>query len=88
LVQKAKADAIREIEKQILIEGKYVRCAALLHDTRVKVIFRNFGGRERAYFMDEGTYQAIPLLKPASIEDYHILGSITECQNTDISSNL
>lgn len=76
----------QEKEKaDLLAQGKYVRCSALWHPPadKVKVIFHGQTG-DKAYFMTQATYRAIPLGVNATIEDYQAKGEITECRNLDI----
>ena len=79
----------RAEEQALLIQGAFLRVAALGHDNpdRVKVIFRNQTGLKKAYFMDRSTYHAIELLRPVTPNHYVAFGSIQESQNLDIYSN-
>ena len=72
----------------------YVRNCALLHPDKpglnVKVVFVNyfrFKQREVAYWMSEETYDAIPLMDKATVEDYRKLGRICRGSNTNIYSD-
>ncbi len=65
-------------------QGKYFRCAALAQGNRVKVIFRNKKGNEMAFFMSPETYDAIPLNKEATIEDYRKYGLVQKAKTVNI----
>ena len=76
----------QEKEKADLIAaGRFVRCSALWlpPEDKVKVIFHG-QTVDKAYFMTQATYDAIPLMVNATIEDYQAKGTITECRNLDI----
>jgi len=71
-------------KRELLDSGRFVRCAALAHDGEwVKVLFRGLVG-ERAFFMKRETYNAIPLLEPATYENFAEFGNIYEASNTDL----
>jgi hypothetical protein len=70
-------------EKQLLAQGKYLRCSALGHGDKVKVIFRGNAG-EKACLMSQEIYRAIPLGTPATVDDYKKLGKVIEAQSLDI----
>jgi len=70
--------------QQLLDSGKLLRCSALRHNGRVKVIFRGKNGKERAFWMATRTYRRIPLGEPATVEDYKAIGKVTRAKTTDI----
>ena len=73
-----------ERKGQAIIDGGgAVRCAALTHGDKVKVIFRQSNERI-AYFMDRETYHAIPLLQVATPDDYRRFGNVVQAENADI----
>ena len=78
-----------EAKRQELIrQGHFVRCSALIHPEmtvaeNIKVIFQG-KDVEQAYFMSESTYHAIPLLVPATVEDYQQHGRVIPAQSVDI----
>jgi hypothetical protein len=49
----------------------------------VKVIFHGQAG-EQAYFMSQETYAAIPMLTPATIEDYQARGNVIPAKSLNI----
>ena len=69
---------------RILSEGKYLRCSALRHNGRVKVIFRNKDGEERAFWMAPRNYRGLRLGTPTTPEDYKARGKVTRARNVDI----
>lgn len=72
--QEAEAEALKAA-------GKFVRVAALsTEDDRVHVIFRGANGIEAGRYMTHKTYDAIPIGKNATIEDYENIagGSLLE----------
>jgi len=72
-----------EEERELINSGKLLRVAALSHGEKVKVIFRG-NKTEKAFWMNPETYHSIPLMQPATIEDFQLKGILTECQSTDI----
>ena len=70
----------------MLDAGKYVRCAALQHDGRIKVIFDGKAG-SIAYFMSETTYHAIPLFVNATPQDYQGVGELVQAETVEIYKN-
>lgn len=68
----------------------YARIAALKHyglgTSRVKVIFRNISDTtdEKAYWMDDKTYDRFPLGRQTFIEEYKSFGEVVDAKNTDI----
>lgn len=83
----------REVRRgELLNQGKFLRCSALAHDTDggtwVKVIFRDKGNTEKAFFMKPETYHAIPILTPATIEDFQGFGELIQSGNADIYAGL
>ena len=64
--------------ESLLNEGHYVRTAAVNDNGRVKVWFRNKDRGEKQYHMKKDTYRSIPLLEPATIDDYKQQGELTE----------
>ena len=75
----------RDSEQQKLLDqGHYVRTSALGHNGRVKVLFRNAAGDRRAFWMPSKTYQAIPLLKPATPAHFKVHGEVSAAKNTDL----
>ena len=81
----AHEEFIAEEQKRLAIiaGGGEVRCAALTHGDKVKVIFQA-AARDTAYFMDHNTYDAIPLLAIATPEDYSRFGTVTPAESLDI----
>lgn len=79
----------RQQEKERLLRaGFYLRTAALTMDSgRVKVIFRDGTGAERAFFMSHSAYDAVPIGFNAVIEDYLALEQLQECASLDIYEN-
>ena len=73
-----------EARQRILDEGKYLRVSALRHNGRVKVIFRNKAGQERAFWMAPRNYGSRRLDKPTTPEDYKANGKVTRARTTDI----
>ena len=69
---------------RLLKEGKFLRCSALRHNGRVKVIFRNKDGKERAYWMAPRNYRGLGYGTPTTLEDYKARGKATRAKNTDI----
>ncbi|MFA5240357.1 MAG: hypothetical protein WC476_11720 [Phycisphaerae bacterium] len=76
-------------EEALKSAGKLIRCAALALDNpdRVKVIFRGLAG-ELAFFMSQETYEAIPLMQIATIEDYQERGEVLPAISRDIYQNI
>ena len=70
--------------QQLLDSGKLLRCSALQHNGRVKVIFRGKNGKERAFWMAPRTYRRIALGVPATPQDFKALGKVTRAKTTDI----
>lgn len=64
-------------EKQLLSEGKFVRCSALGVNGRVHVLFRNMQDEIIGYYMEKETYNSIPLMTPTTPEHYAKNGEIT-----------
>ena len=63
----------RKIQEQALLDsGKYVRCSAIGLDggVDVQVWFRNKEGIEISFIMTTTAYRSIPLLTPATVEEY------------------
>ena len=62
-------------EQELLNEGRAVRCSALsVEGGRVQVLFRLKDGTTIGRFMSGECYNAIPLMKVATPEDYEALG--------------
>ena len=76
---------VAEEQKRLAVinNGGEVRCAALQHGDKVKVIFRA-AEKETAYFMNRQTYAAIPLFQIATPEDYSRVGAVVPAANLDI----
>ena len=73
-----------QLKRQTIIDGGgAVRCAALSHGDKVKVIFQ-MAQQDTAYFMDHATYDAIPLFQIATPEDYSRVGAVVPAANIDI----
>jgi hypothetical protein len=77
----ARFTAIQDRERNLLAAGFGVRCSALGiygHENdrtdRVEVTFRFADGRFETYAMSDSTYAAIPLIQPATIDDYKAIG--------------
>lgn len=70
----------------LLHTGHYLRCAALSHGDKVKVIFRGLSD-EKAVFMAPETYDAFPLLKNVTLEDYAKIGTVTDAVDRNIYAN-
>lgn len=70
--------------QRILDEGKFLRCSALQHNGRVKVIFRNKDRKERAFWMAPRNYQGLGYGTATTSEDYKARGKVTKAKNTDI----
>ena len=77
-------DLIAAGKQSMLEQGKFVRASALSHHGKVKVLFRGLSGEIRAYFMSPKTYNAIPLLENALVEDYRVFGRVTKAKSIDI----
>ena len=76
----------RELEERqhILDEGGWLRCSALRHNGRVKVIFRNKSGLKRAFWMAPRNYQGLGCGTATTPADYKARGKVTRARNTDI----
>ena len=76
---------IREYEwKKMLEAGRYLRSSALAHgDYMVKVYFTH-KDKPVCWWMNRQTYDAIPLLRIATIEDYKEYGKVIEAKTTDL----
>lgn len=72
--------AEREKEARLIAEGRFVRCAALQHNGRVKVCFRGKDGAEVYYWMSHETYDALPLAAVFAVEDYEKYGPLTRAK--------
>ena len=63
-------------EKELLDSGKFIRCSAIGLDSGgdingdVQVWFRNKEGMEISFIMTTTAYRSIPLITPATVEDY------------------
>jgi len=68
----------------MLAREEWLRCSALGHGERVKVAFFNQRREERCYWMSHATYDAIPLLDPATPEDFARHGTVTLARSNDI----
>jgi len=80
-------EAQKAQEALLLKQGKLLRRAALCHpkhNNRVKVIFQGAGDKERAFWMAQRTYNAIPVGVPATVEDFKSKGKVTRARTTDI----
>jgi hypothetical protein len=62
----------------LLAEGKAVRCSALNADggSKVHVLFKKADGTCIGRYMSPAAYGSIPILEPATPEDYEALGGI------------
>lgn len=67
--------AAREAQqKALLAAGNSLRVSAMsTSDGRVHVIFRNGSGQETGFYMQAATYDAIPMLEPATREQYEAI---------------
>lgn len=79
--------AQRQREKDLMENGEFIRCAALSHDDRVKVIFRGKSA-EKAFFMSHETYDSIPLGETALVSNYEKFGPCVEAKSIDIYANI
>jgi len=66
-----------ELRESLMASGKWVRKAAVNHDGGVKVWFKR-GDEEKQAMMSKETYRAIPLITPATIDDYRLLGDVVD----------
>jgi hypothetical protein len=65
-------------KKELLERGEAVRCSALGNgDDRVHVLFRLRGEGTIGFYMATATYHAIPMLEPATPNDYRQHGELT-----------
>lgn len=72
-------EANRAREQAIIDGGGWLRIAALTKDSQwVHVLFRNKADETVGAYMPHASYDAIPILTPASLDDYARLGSILE----------
>ena len=63
--------ADREREAALLSQGKYLRISALDAGERgIHVLFRHGGGQVIGRYMAAEVYQALPLGKPATLDDF------------------
>lgn len=65
-------------EKALKDSGQFVRCSAIGVDNLVHVLFENGRGEVIGKLMTHDTYDAIPLLEPATVEDYAKIGALME----------
>ena len=66
--------ALEAKRSELLAAGHYIRVAAMsVSDGRVHVIFRNGAGQEIGCYMLASTYDAIPMLEPATREQYELV---------------
>lgn len=75
----AKASREREQREQALLNaGQYVRRSALNvgPGDRVQVLFRDRDRKTIGRFMSSTTYRGLPLLQPATPDDYAALGTV------------
>ena len=82
-IEHARYIVLKAKEKELLEAGRFLRCAALSHNSHVKVIFRGKDS-EKACLMSHETYHAFPLLEPVTIEDFQKVGALIETDNTDL----
>ncbi len=69
--------------KALLAHGAYVRCSALnAANGLVQVLFENQAGETIGRYVSRETYDAIPLMEPATPEDYARFGVVTEAPET------
>ena len=81
-------EELQKKEMAIIEAGGWLRTSALSHDNeQVKVIFRGKEGKKRAFWMSPETYDAYPLMRPTTPEDYAKVGEIRETENTNIYQN-
>lgn len=70
--------ARQALEKLLLAKGQAVRCSALSikHNGKdvVHVLFKKADGACVGFYMDHTTYDAIPILTPATPKDYREFG--------------
>ncbi len=66
----------------LLNDGYFIRCSALNHGDKVKVLFYDKDQNKKACFMTHEAYHKISLGTNAKIEDYEI---ISMAKNTDIN---
>lgn len=74
--------------QDLLIQGKFLRKAARGYGQRVKVLFQNFLGQDKAYWMSRKTYRKISILTNAMIEDYQKLGKLRPAKSTNLWEDL
>lgn len=64
-------------KRQLLASGKLVRCAALgVGNGRVHVLFQGVGNAMLGFIVSQATYNAIPILEPATPEDFAKFGEL------------
>lgn len=72
----AEFQAQRERRQILINDGYMLRCSAINTDAGVKVTFRGNKGKSE-YLMTKETYRSIPLLFPATIENFMDYGEVT-----------
>jgi hypothetical protein len=64
-------EAREKAKNEMLEAGRFLRCSAKADDDdRVHVLFENKEGKRIGYYMSRETYHSIPLLVPATPEDF------------------
>jgi hypothetical protein len=81
---RARSDEMRlrdEKAASLLAEGKALRRAAanVGKTGAVVVLFRDAHNVETCFFMGKATYDALPLLTPATPDDYRAFGTVLPC---------
>jgi len=66
----------KELRASLLASGKWIRKAAVGVDEGVKVWFSRQDGSELEAIMSRETYRSIPLITPATLEDYRSNGEV------------
>ena len=74
----------RQEKERLLDAGHYIRCSALSHNGRVKVLFQNKAGNLRAYWMSHRNYEGRGLMVPTTVADYKSHGRVTRAKSTEI----
>lgn len=90
--QSSDASKVRDTRRATLFdEGHFVRRSALGHETdsgyMVKVFFNSKDGKKVCYWMSKATYDTIPLLAPASLQDYQTQGAVHVASSHDLYIN-